>query len=611
MYETEANRKKESSEQIPGEILAQFGELKDALLGRTVLPWSEHCTECVWPTCYSTCDLYSPREDGRCRRFSDGMVRIDCAEALNSYVLKIRFKQWGKLWTPGNIRLRSVEDALKLERRDHWIGTTLYQLPVPAPLKQFATQKRYSFKKRMAYQAGTDETLPTAFFLECYNPSPKVVRLSLTMRSVDGRAKIPFQQLLELTPGFHRIRVKYEEIARFLDLGSPFNVELVPNEDQTETILYFGLMEFVREVAKPPKSLPEDRKPKESKKIKCVVWDLDNTLWDGILVEDGPAKLRLKPGITQTLKELDERGILHSIVSKNNSDEAMAVLKTFGIDEYFLCPQISWEPKSQGIEAIARRLNIGADTLLFVDDSEFELQQVHAVHPEVRVLNAEQFPGIADMEACRVPVTDESRERRKMYQVESERQNIAGSFGDDYLTFLRYCNIRLNIQPMTEANLSRVHELTQRTNQMNFSGNRYENNVLERILSTPHLDTYVLDVEDRFGSYGVVGFSIVDNRVSLMTDLMFSCRVQSKRVEHAFLAYLIRKYIAITGKDFFVNYRKTSRNAPSGRVFSDMLLQEQGIDEGVSRLMFPHDREVPDDRIIDVVAHEAIEATKI
>src|SRR6202035_3225783 len=117
--------------------------LRDSILERTVLPWSEHCTECVWPTCYTTCDLYSPREDGRCRRFSDGMVRIDCVEAANSYVLKIRFKQWGKLWTPGNIHLRSVEDAAKLERRDHWIGTMLYQLPAPAPLRHFATGKRY------------------------------------------------------------------------------------------------------------------------------------------------------------------------------------------------------------------------------------------------------------------------------------------------------------------------------------------------------------------------------------------------------------------------------------------------------------------------------------
>ncbi len=121
---------------------------------------------------------------------------------------------------------------------------------------------------------------------------------------------------------------------------------------------------------------------------------------------------------------------------------------------------------------------------------------------------------------------------------------------------------------MTEENLERVHELTQRTNQMNFSGNRYDREVLRKLLASPYLDTFVLSCEDRFGSYGVIGFSIVDRREPRMTDLMFSCRIQSKRVEHAFLASVIRRYIAETGKDFYANYRKTPRNAPSGQVFS-------------------------------------------
>jgi len=179
------------------------------------------------------------------------------------------------------------------------------------------------------------------------------------------------------------------------------------------------------------------------------------------------------------------------------------------------------------------------------------------------------------------------------------------------MTFLRYCKIRLNIQPMTEANLSRVHELTQRTNQMNFSGNKYEKSVLQNVLASPQLDTYVLSVEDRFGSYGVVGFCIVDNRVPLMTDLMFSCRVQSKRVEHAFLAYIIQKYIALTGKDFQANYRKTSRNVPSGRVFADLGLEENGVADGVSRLVFPARREVPNDGTIEVVAQDVAAAESV
>ncbi len=188
--------------QIPSEVVSQLSELKGSVLGRTVLPWSEHCTECVWPTCYTSCDLYSPREDGRCRRFAEKMVRIDCPEAVNAYLLKITFKQWGKLWTPGNIRLRSAESALAIEYRDLLIGTALYQLPAPALVKKFATGKRYSFKKRMTYRSKSDGDLPTSFLLECYNPDSRTVRLSFTMRSIDAQVRIPFQKLIELDPVF-------------------------------------------------------------------------------------------------------------------------------------------------------------------------------------------------------------------------------------------------------------------------------------------------------------------------------------------------------------------------------------------------------------------------
>jgi FkbH-like protein len=598
MYETEANHKVEAASQVPGEVISALAELKGKVLARTVLPWSEHCTECVWPTCYATCDLYSPREDGKCRRFADGMVRVDCPEALNSYLLKIRFKRWGKLWSPGSVRLRSNEQASRLERRDYRIGSVLYQIPLPAGIKAAVTAKRYSFKKRIASRPADATDLPTAFLLECYNPESRSVRLSLTLRSSNEEVRIPFQKLIELKPGFHRMRVPIDEITRVLDVRKPFNIELIPNDvegAEDVTTLYFGLIDFVQEV---------EQIAEKTKKIKCVVWDLDNTLWDGILVEDGPGKLKLKPEIADVIRALDARGILHSIASKNNPEEAIQVLKQFQIDEYFLCPQISWRPKSESIQTIAQRLNIGLDSLLFVDDSQFELEQVKAVCPEVRILDAAQYRTLLEMKECHVPVTAESKERRKMYQVEAERQDLAEGFGNDYMAFLHHCQIQLSIRPMTQENLDRVHELTQRTNQMNFSGNRYDRDVLRRILETPYLDTYVLSCEDRFGSYGVVGFCVVDSREPRMTDLMFSCRIQSKRVEHAFLGHVVRSYLSKSEKDFCANYRKTPRNAPSGRVFADLGLEEIGVADGVTSLVFHRNKEVPDDGVIQIVVQE-------
>jgi FkbH-like protein len=526
------------------------------------------------------------------------MVRVDCPEALNSYVLKIRFKRWGKLWSPGSVRLHSSAQAERLERRDYRIATVLYQLPVPSGIRAKITGKRYSFKKRVASRSADGANLPTSFLLECYNPESRTVRLSLTLRALDEAVKIPFQKLIEVTPGFHRVRISIQEIAGLFDVRRPFNIELIPNDmepGESETTLYFGLMEFVQEVE------PEAGK---GSKIKCIVWDLDNTLWDGILVEDGPGKLKLKPGIADVIRVLDARGILHSVASKNNHDEAMQALKQFQLDEYFLCPQISWRPKSESIRTIAQQLNIGTDALLFVDDSPFELEQVKAVCPEVRVLEAAQYRTLPEMKECQVRVTAESKERRKMYQVEAKRQDMAQGFGDDYLAFLRHCQIQLSIHPMTQENLDRVHELTQRTNQMNFSGNRYDREVLRTILATPYLDTYVLSCEDRFGSYGVVGFSIVDSREPRMTDLMFSCRIQSKRVEHAFLSHLIRTQIRKSGKDFWANYRKTPRNAPAGKVFADMGMEEVAVSDGVTSLAFRKNQTVPDDGVISIVLQE-------
>ena len=160
--------------------------------------------------------------------------------------------------------------------------------------------------------------------------------------------------------------------------------------------MFFGLLDFVQ--CKPqPKAGSKEGKAR----VKCIVWDLDNTLWDGILVEDGAEKLRLKPGIAEVIKSLDRRGILHSIASKNNFDEAMAVLKSHQLDEYFLHPQISWAPKSEAMKAIAQKLNIGIDTLMLVDDSDFERAEVQAACPTVMVLACRQVFG--DPGTARLP----------------------------------------------------------------------------------------------------------------------------------------------------------------------------------------------------------------
>ena len=200
---------------------------------------------------------------------------------------KDSFKRWGKLWSPGSVRLQSSERAKRRERRDYSIGTVLYQLPLPPSIKTTLTGKRYGFKKRVASRPAEGQDQATSFLLECYNPQSYNIPLSLTIRAVDEEVRIPFQKLFDVTPGLHRIRVPMDEIRRVFDVRVPFTIELIPNDVEDGTTLYFGLMEFVQEV---------EQSAEKTKKIKCVVWDLDNTLWDGVLVEDGPEKLKFATG---------------------------------------------------------------------------------------------------------------------------------------------------------------------------------------------------------------------------------------------------------------------------------------------------------------------------
>jgi FkbH-like protein len=601
MYESESNPHTASQLELPLDILERFTESRSTVSRRSLIPWGEHCTECVWPTCYTTCEFYQPRVDGRCRRFEHGMVRIPCHDSLNGYLLKITFRPWAKLWSPGNIRLYSLDRAQASERRDHQLAG-LVQLVPTSSLKSLVMHKRYSLKKRVAQRPAPEASSPDCLLIECFNPDVSSLAVTLVLRG--KQRAIPFQALLVMEPGFNRHRIPAAEIQKSLDLRAPFDIELTPNLTRGTHTLVFGAMDFVaaQETASTSlSSVPAGTPPPQPRICKCVVWDLDNTIWDGILVEDGLDRLKLKPHLADVLKTLDERGILLSVLSKNNSGDALAALRHFGIADYFLHPQISWNPKSAGLRTIVSALNIGMDSVFFVDDSPFEREEVQSACPGVTVLDASAYLSIASRPECRAPVTEASRKRRALYREQEVRDTALTHFGGDYSAFLRDCRLRLTIGPLNESSLVRVHELTQRTNQMNFTGNRYSLAQLQAILADPRVDTYILDCEDRFGSYGTIGFCTVQHSSNCLTDLMFSCRIQAKRIEHAFLSFLLQRYRRRSGKDFCVLYRKTPRNEASGAVFADLAFDLQSEADGLSRLVFPADRPIPDDHIVAIV----------
>lgn len=621
MFEREIQRTRLSSKELPPEIAKRFTELRGLITHRSLIPWAEHCSECAMPSCFQTCEFYSPRADFKCRRFSNGIEALPLADSAAPDLMKIQFRNWGKLEGRGVIEMAALSSADKEEARDERLAAVINGVPMPGDLRRKLIRSRYNRKLKRAEQASKNPAAAAdAFVLECFNPGTASVGLTVTFRPVGDQSHRPYQSLWTVQPGFNRHLIRQAEIAAQIDLSTKHLFAIEPGEDQAKEPLYFGLLDFVRftDIAKTmnaydslstvnqtkdapaPASAATSGTRKPLEKLKCIVWDLDNTLWKGTLVEDGIDKLELDQDKADLIKRLDERGVLHSVASKNDHENAMAALKKFGLDDYFLYPQISWGPKSLAVDTIVRSLNIGIDTFIFVDDQPFERAEVGEAHPDITVVEPWHLMEVIPDDVLNKVPTDESRRRREMYREESLRNDVLASSGGDYETFLKGCNLRLEISSLSPDNLRRVHELAQRTNQMNFSGNRYTQPELKDMMGDDSLETCVLRCSDRFGDYGIVGFGIFDKKAMMLNDLMFSCRIQSKRIEHAFIAHLLQKHSADDGSPLRVFYRRTDRNAPSARFFDDMGFELHQRDGDVEILEYPAAKAIPNDGIVDV-----------
>ena len=296
-------------------------------------------------------------------------------------------------------------------------------------------------------------------------------------------------------------------------------------------------------------------------KVKCVVWDLDNTLWNGTLVEtEDPMTLTLNSGIREVIEELDQRGIIQSVASKNDFEPAMEVLNHLGVAEYFLYPQISWGPKSGSVEQIAQSLNIGIDALALIDDTPFERQQVQSVWPQVRTYDVTEIDSLLARPEFDVPATAESRSRRAMYRAEEQRNTLMKADHTDIVDFLRKCNLKLHLfTPTTEEEKLRCYELIVRTNQLNMSGRKYTPEEFEEVLARTDHQNFAFSCADDFGEYGIVGFGQyrVEGEVLVFTEFAMSCRVAGKFVESALFAHLLENENC---KDGSFVVQKTKKN---------------------------------------------------
>lgn len=310
--------------------------------------------------------------------------------------------------------------------------------------------------------------------------------------------------------------------------------------------------------------------------FKVVALDCDNTLWQGICGEDGPEGVKLTPGhagLQKFMTEQRDSGMLLTLASKNNEPD---VIETFRVHpemplamRHFVAWRLNWQPKSDNLVELAEQLSLGLDSFIFVDDNPKECAELQQALPEVLTLALP--PNAADMPRFlshvwafdRAVVTEEDRNRSAYYSQSQE-------FGSEIRKaasleeFMRSLDLRVSISPLVPEKLSRVAQLTQRTNQFNTTTIRRSEGEI-RALAEDGLECYSVDVSDRFGDYGLVGVLITQSAAAHLTveTFLLSCRALGRGVEHRMLAFLGQNARARGLRAVEVQFKPTAKNLPA------------------------------------------------
>jgi len=330
---------------------------------------------------------------------------------------------------------------------------------------------------------------------------------------------------------------------------------------------------------------------------KVLVVDLDNTMWGGVVGELGRDGVALDPetvegagfvGLQRSVRDVRARGVLLAISSKNNYEDAIDVLENRPTSVVrpgdFAAMRINWEPKAENIRSIAAELNIGLDSVAFIDDNPAECDQVRRMLPEVTVIELHSLPrpdwnpiaGHPRFERLRL--SNEDRSRSEMYTQQRSREELRTSTGslDDFLHAL---DTKVEIGLATDQDIERVAQLTQKTNQCNLTTKRYTETEIDNFRNATHSEVLVIRASDRFGDHGVIGVAITtreDARVEIDTFLL-SCRVIGRGVEVAMLAAVARRARAAGAVTIDGLFVPTAKNVPAAEVYAD-----NGFDEVAS-----------------------------
>jgi FkbH-like protein len=285
---------------------------------------------------------------------------------------------------------------------------------------------------------------------------------------------------------------------------------------------------------------------------KVIVLDCDNTIWQGVVGEEGPHGVVISPAcrrLQEFVVQQAARGFLVCLCSKNEERDVLEVLECRTEmplkREHLVSWRINWEPKSGNLRALARELNLGLDSFVFIDDNPVECAEVRANCPEVLTL---QLPAADEVEPFlrhlwvfdRLKVTSEDRQRTEMYRQNVERARFQQQ-ASNFQEFLAGLQVNVRIEEPSSEQVPRVAQLTQRTNQFNFTTIRRTEGEIQQLAQAGR-ECRAVEVSDRFGDYGLVGVVIFGQAAeSLEVDtFLLSCRVLGRGVEHQMLNALGR-----------------------------------------------------------------------
>jgi FkbH-like protein len=317
-------------------------------------------------------------------------------------------------------------------------------------------------------------------------------------------------------------------------------------------------------------------------KRKAIIFDCDNTLWKGVVGEDGFEGIEMSSStndgaafaeVQAIATRLSEQGVIVGLCSKNNFRDVDEVIKSHPDmqlkDDYITIKKINWVDKVKNLREIAEELNIGVESMVFVDDSPFELNFVRGHLPEIEVVEVpeqiHEYPALLRKEAAHfysLSLTSEDREKNKMYKRQARRQREKGNFTDmeDYLKSL---GLKVTITEGNKLIAPRIAQMTQKTNQFNLTTKRYTEGEIRSLIDNPNVRVYTASVSDRFGDSGVTGLCVVvlagKNTLAQVDTFLLSCRVIGRDIEYALLDHVIKSMKPETRR-IEATYIKTKKN---------------------------------------------------